>query len=313
MNWEALYNAHMRIIECIPNFSEGRNKKKIQSIAHAIKNVKGVKLLGVHSDPDHHRSVITFAGQPAAVMKAAFSAVKIASKLIDLRKHRGVHPRMGAADVVPLVPISGISERETVELARQLGQRIGDELKLPVYLYEKAALQPERKNLADIRRGGYEGIREDIGTLPHRAPDFGPKKVGPAGAVAIGVRFPLIAFNVNLRSMNLALAKSIAKKIRERNGGLSHVKAIGLKLTRRKMVQVSMNLTDYRVTSPERAFKAVERLAKQAGVTVIESELVGLIPKAALTVEPAKLKIKNFKPTMILENAVSVISSGTEE
>lgn len=302
-----------KILECIPNFSEGRNKKKIRAIARAIRSVKGVRLLDIHSDSDHHRSVMTFAGRPAVVVKAAFNAVKKASELIDLTKHRGMHPRMGAADVVPLVPISGITEQQAVEMARQLGQRISEELKLPVYLYEKAALRPGRENLAEIRRGGYEGILEEIVKLPHRAPDFGPTKIGPAGAVAVGVRFPLIAFNVNLRSTKLSLAKAIAKKIRESSGGLPHVKAIGLRLARRKMVQVSMNLTDYRVTGPERAFKAVDREAKKTGVEVIESELVGLIPKAALTVDPKELKIRRFHHNMILENAISVISSGTGE
>lgn len=283
----------MQIIESVPNFSEGKNKKIINAIVKAI-SISEIKILNVHSDPDHNRTVVTFLGEPEKVVKAAFQGVKKASQLIDLSKHKGVHPRIGAADVIPLIPIKDISEKECIFFAEKLGEKIGKELKIPVYLYEKAAKIPERKNLADIRKNGY-----------NRKPDFGPQKAGPAGATVVGVRDILIAFNVNLapnKMNNLKTAKSIAKKIREKNGGLKNVKAIGLYLKSRGIAQISMNLTNYKKTSLLRAFSRIEKLAKKHRIKILESEIVGMIPKDALPKNYKKiLKLKNFKKKQILE------------
>jgi len=295
----------MKILECIPNFSEGRDQKKIKAIVDAITSVPNIMLLGQESDRAHHRSVVTFAGPPEAVVEAAFAATKIAARIIDLGKHRGEHPRMGATDVIPLVPIAGISEEECIPYAEALGKRIGEELKIPVYLYEKAARKPERKNLADIRRGEFEGIKAEIGKNPARDPDFGPKQVGPAGATAVGVRFPLVAFNVNLKTTNLTLAKSIAKKVRFKDGGFLEVKALGFELKDRGLVQVSMNLTNYAVTNVHQVFQAIEREAKKSGVEVEESEVIGLISEDSL-LQAAKifLKAKTLKNDQVLEKVL---------
>ncbi len=295
----------MKILECIPNFSEGRDQKKIAAIVKAITAVPGVWLLGQESDKAHNRSVVTFAGPPEAVVEAAFQATKIAARIIDLGKHQGEHPRMGATDVIPLVPISGMSEEEVIPYAETLGKRIADELGIPVYLYEKAAKRPERKNLADVRRGEYEGIQKEIGKNPARDPDFGPKKLGPAGATAVGVRFPLVAFNVNLKTTDLALAKSIAKKVRFKDGGFPEVKALGFELKECGLTQVSMNLTNYTVTNVHQVFQAIKKEAKKAGVKVEESEVIGLIPEDSL-ISAAKffLKAKTFQPEQVLEKVL---------
>src|SRR3990167_8251258 len=251
-----------KIIECIPNFSEGRDKKKIDKSCKAITNVKGILLLNVESDIAHNRSVITFAGTPVAVLEAAFQATKTASRIIDLTRHKGEHPRMGATDVIPLVPISGITMKECVRLAQKLGSRIGIELKIPVYLYEKAAKREDRKNLANIRKGEYEGLKKEIGKNADRKPDFGPKYLGKAGATAVGAREPLIAYNVNLDTKNIKIAKAIAKKIREKDGGFKSVKALGFELKDKGITQVSMNLTNYKITPPHIVFNAIKKEAK---------------------------------------------------
>lgn len=294
-----------KILECIPNFSEGRNQKTIDEILKSIRKIPQVKVLNYTSDIDHNRSVITFAGEPNAVTEAAFQGCKKAAELIDLDKHKGVHPRMGATDVIPFVPIKGIRQKEAIKLARNLAERIATELQIPIYLYEKCATRPERKNLANVRNIGYEKIKAEIGKNPDRDPDFGPKKLGKAGATAVGVRFPLIALNVNLNTNDLKIAQLIAKKIREKDGGLPKVKALAFELKHLGIVQVSMNLVDYRVTSPYKAFIAIKKEAAKHDVEILESELIGLIPTKALPKNPEKsLKLKISK-NQILENTIA--------
>lgn len=302
-----------KLIECIPNFSEGKDKTKIDAIVGAITSVSGIILLGQQSDPAHNRAVVTFVGEPEAVIEAAFQGCKKAAELIDLDKHKGEHPRMGATDVIPLVPLSGIKDEECMEYAEKLGERIGKELKIPVYLYEKAAKIPERKNLAKIRKGQYEKIKDEI-NKSEKKPDFGPSKVGKAGAVAVGIRDPLIAYNVNLDTKNLKIAQAIAKKIREQDGGFKYVKALGFNLEDRGIVQVSMNLTNYKVTPPHIVFKAIKKEAKKHGIKVLESEIIGLIPEAALIgASKNYLKITGFKDEQILEHAINkkIVNSQT--
>ena len=292
------------IVECVPNFSEGRNPEVIDRIAAAIADVKTVKVLGRESDKDHNRSVITFIGPPETIADAAFAGVAKAAELIDLTRHTGEHPRMGAADVVPFVPVRGVEMEDCVKLAQGLGRRVGDELRIPVFLYEEAATRPERRNLANVRKGQFEGLRDLIGKDPERKPDFGPEKIHPtAGAVAIGAREFLIAYNVNLASDNLALAKEIAKKIRESSGGLPCVKALGLMLKELNVAQVSMNLTNFRVTPMRKVFDAIKAEAEKAGDKIRDSELIGLVPRAALSPEDVEyLKIESFDPGQIIEN-----------
>jgi glutamate formiminotransferase len=272
----------MTLIECVPNFSEGRRPEVVDEIVAAIAAIDGVHVLDRQSDPTHNRSVITFVGEADAAAQAAFGGIAAAARLIDLTTHVGAHPRFGAADVVPFVPLSEADLPLCVETAYGLARRAASELGIPVYLYEDAARDPARRDLAAVRGGGFEELRETIGADPDRAPDEGEPKVHPtAGAVAIGARFPLIAYNVNLESNDLKLAKRIAAEIRERDGGFPKLKAIGLELA--DCVQVSMNLTDYRITSPLDAFEAVRTRAAEAGVHVRESEVVGLLPLDALT------------------------------
>jgi len=293
-----------KIVECVPNFSEGRRKEVIDQIAEAIATVPEVHVLDVQSDADHNRTVVTFAGQPEAVEKAAFRGIEKAAELIDMSVHRGEHPRLGAADVVPFVPIKNVTMEDCVAMARRLGERVGQELGIPVYLYEKAATRPERQNLAEVRRGEYEGIKAEIATRPEREPDFGPRHVGKAGATAIGARPPLIAFNVYLGSDDVEVAKAIARAVRHSSGGLRYVKALGLLVKGR--AQVSMNLTDYRQTPVHRAVEMIRREAERYGVPVVESEIIGLIPNEAL-VEAAEfyLQLGNFSPDQILENRLA--------
>ncbi len=288
------------LVECIPNFSEARRPEVVEAIADAIDSVKDVYILDRHSDLDHNRSVITFVGPPAAVEQAAFEAIATASKLINLDHHHGEHPRIGATDVVPFVPISEVTTEECVEMARRLGQRVGDELHIPVYLYEEACTRPERKNLENIRRGQYEGLKAEIETNPEREPDFGPCKLGPAGATVIGARYPLIAFNVYLTSDDVTIAQKIARAIRHSSGGLRYVKAMGVMVDGR--AQVSMNLTNYRLTPIERVIEMIRGEAVRYGVAIHHSELVGLIPQEALTRAAAwYLQLDDFDTDQILE------------
>ncbi len=270
-----------QLVECIPNFSEARRPEIVDQIVAAITSVEGARLLDRSSDLDHNRTVVTYAGLPAAVEEAAFRAIQTASELIDLNKHTGAHPRMGATDVVPFVPISGVSMDECVQMAKRLGERVGRELQIPVYLYEQAASRPERTNLENIRKGQYEGIKAEIESNPDRRPDYGPAKMGPAGATVIGARSPLIAFNVYLTTDQVDIAKKIAKAVRQSSGGLRYVKGLGLLVDGR--AQVSMNLTNFRETPIARVVEFIRREAERYGVGIHHSELVGLIAQEALT------------------------------
>src|SRR3990172_5304425 len=291
-------------IECVPNFSEGRRPDVVESLRAAIAAVSGVLVLDVHSDVDHNRSVITFAGPAPSVVEAAFAAIRLSARQIDLHRHRGEHPRIGATDVVPFIPLSGASLEDCVALATQLAQRVGDELAIPVYLYEAAATRPERLNLETRRRGEYEGLREAIATAPARAPDFGPSRLGPAGATVIGARPPLIAFNIFLATSDVSVAKAIARTIRTSSGGLSCVKALGLEVGGR--AQVSMNLTDYRRTSLPTVVAAVRREAERQGTEILRSELVGLIPQQAMIdTAAAALHLEAFEPGQVLESRLA--------
>lgn len=271
-----------KIVECVPNFSEGRRKEIVGEIVSAM-SLPGVKMLDREMDVDHNRAVLTLAGEPGAIEEAAFRGIAAAARLIDLDTHRGEHPRIGATDVVPFVPIRGVTMDDCVAIARRLGERVGRELDLPVYLYEHAATRPERRNLADIRKGEYETLKQEIATNPARAPDFGPQKIGKAGATVIGARPFLIAYNINLANCELRIAKEIASVIREKGGGLKSVKAKGFFLHDKQVAQVSMNLTDFNVTGMLTAFNAVQAEAEKRGVQVLESEIVGLVPLEALT------------------------------
>lgn len=289
------------LIEAVPNFSEGRRPEVIAAIAAAFQT-PDVYLLHQTSDWDHNRSVFTLAGEPVAVVAALFNAVQVAAAQINLYEQRGVHPRLGAADVVPLVPIAGITLEECADLARGLGQRIGEELGLPVYLYEAAALRPDRRNLADIRRGEFERLVAEI-ELPHRQPDFGPARVGPAGGVVVGARRFLIAYNIFLTTPDLGIAKTIARSIRASNGGLPGVKALGLLVG--GQAQVSINLVDIDQTPLPVVMETVAHLATEQGIAVERSELIGLLPQAALVQVAAHyLKLPELTPAHILEQAL---------
>ncbi len=289
------------LIECVPNFSDGRRPHVLEAIVSAIQRAAPVSVLDRSSDHDHNRSVVTFVGAPEDVLEAAFAAIQTAAGLIDMEVHRGQHPRIGATDVVPFVPLRGATLEQCAELARRLGQRVGAELGIPVYLYEAAATRPDRQNLEDVRRGEYEGLKTAILSDPNRVPDFGPPQLGKAGAVAIGARPPLIAFNVYLNTSEVEIAKQIAKAVRHSSGGLRYVKALGLLVDGK--AQVSLNLTDYTRTPIQRALELIRREADRYGVCPIRTELIGLIPEDALT-EAAiwYLQLSDFDPNQrILE------------
>jgi glutamate formiminotransferase len=292
----------LAIIECVPNISEGRRAEVVSAVADAVRRSGPARLIDVSSDADHNRSVLTLAGDPGPVGAAALALVDACVERIDLREHRGGHPRMGAADVVPFVPVRGVTMEDCVRLARSVGASIAARHGLPVYLYERAATAPHRRNLAEIRRGEFEGFPEKIKD-PLWKPDFGPDRVHPtAGCVAVGAREFLIAYNVNLASGDLALAKSIARAIRESSGGLPCVKAMGVMLRDRGRAQVSINLTDFRTTPLHRVFEAVRAEAARRGVEIAGSEIVGLVPEDAL-VQAAEfhLRLEGFDATRILE------------
>jgi glutamate formiminotransferase len=291
------------IIESAPNFSEGRRPEVVAALVETIQ-APGVLLLNSSSDWDHNRSVITIAGPPSAVIEGLFRAVALAAQTINLFTHQGVHPRLGAADVVPLIPIQNCTLQQCVEWAQQLGQRIGTALGLPVYLYEAAATRPERRNLADVRRGEFEQLVQEI-HLPQRIPDYGPAQVGPAGAVIVGARQFLIAYNVFLNTADVTIAKRISKAIRASSGGYPAVKAMGLLVN--GQAQVSMNLVDYTQTPPHIVFDAIVRLAAAEGVTVDRSELIGLIPQAAVVQAAAHyLKLPELTTLRLVEPAIQV-------
>lgn len=296
-----------RIVECVPNFSEGRDPEIVARLVEAVESVADALVLGTHVDPDHNRSVVTFVATPEAVVEACVRVVARAAESIDLRRHAGQHPRMGACDVFPFVPVRGISIAACVTLAHAAGRRIASELGIPVYFYESAALRPERRNLADVRRGGFELLREQITAVPERAPDAGePRLHESAGACIIGVRPLLIAYNVNLKTNDISVARLIARRVRASSGGLLQLKALGFELAARGVVQVSMNLTSYEETNLHHAFEAVRREAEALGVEVLASEIVGLVPQAALDRSAAHfLKLENYAPALVLENRIA--------
>ena len=290
------------LLECVPNISDGRDPAVVDAVARAFASA-GAVLLDVESDRDHNRSVITIAGSPRQVVDGAVAGTRAARDRNDLTRHEGAHPRMGATDVVPFVPLGDTTMTTAREAAEEAAARIAAELGIPTFLYGDAARRPERRDLAKVREGQFEGIRDVIGTDPARAPDFGPKAVhATAGATAVGARFFLIAFNVNLVTRDLGVAKRIAKEVRERDGGLPGVKALGFDLPEKGWAQVSMNLVDFRKTSPVEAYDAVASRAQDAGVAVAGSELVGLIPKAACPDGfPQRVRLLAWDPDQVIE------------
>jgi len=297
----------MKLVECVPNFSEGRRPEVIDEIVGAMVAVPGVRLLDKEMDPNHNRAVVTIVGEPEPVLEGAFRGIAKAAVLIDLRSHEGEHPRMGAADVVPFVPVRGVTMQDCVALARRLGERVGTELGIPVYLYECAATRPGRENLAEVRKGQFEGLCREIGSNPERDPDFGPKKIHPsAGAVAVGARAFLVAYNINLGTTDVAVAKAIAKAIRHSTGGLRYVKAMGFELKDRGIVQVSINMVNFEGTPLFRVFELVRVEAERHGVPVVGSEIVGLVPEDALIAcAEFYLRLEGFKRDQILEYRLS--------
>lgn len=271
-------NSNASLVECVPNFSEGRRSEIVEAIIHELDGISGVKLLDYSMDKDHNRSVVTFVGTPAGVVEGAFRTARKGVELINLEEHQGSHPRIGAVDVVPFIPVSGVGISDCVKLAHALGERIFSELKVPVYFYEEAALKPERKNLAEIRKGNYEGLKQEI-ALPHRHPDVGGPRLHPtAGATVVGARQFLVAFNVNLSSPELKIAREIARRVREKDGGLKNVKAMGVILQERNQAQVSMNLVNCSQTPIYRVVELIKVEAARYGVTVAGTEVVGLVP-----------------------------------
>lgn len=298
------------LVECIPNFSEGRRLDVIAAIVAAITSVAEILLLNQSSDEDHNRTVVTFAGPPRAVEEAAFRAVQKATELINLDEHTGSHPRLGAADVIPFVPLAGVEMAECVAIAHHLGDRIGDELDIPVYFYEAAAIRPERVNLEDVRRGQYEGLKLEIGSNLKYKPDCGPSRLGPAGACIIGARNPLIAYNIYLTTADVTIASAIAKAVRQSSGGFRFVKALGMLVEGR--AQVTMNLTNFRQTPIYRVVEVIRREAARYGVTIHHSELVGLIPQNALLDTAVwYLQLDGFDPLQVLEKRLYEINTTT--
>ena len=292
------------LVECVPNFSEGRKPEVVEQIAREIESAGGTTVLNRHIDPDHNRSVITFVAPPERIVEGALRGVAKAAELIDLRQHGGEHPRIGATDVLPFVPVSGVTIDDCVALAHAAGNRIWNELSIPVYFYERAALRSDRERLEHVRGKGFEKLREEIATMPDRKPDIGEARLhATAGAIAVGARPFLIAFNVTLETNDIMIARRIARVVRERDGGLPFVKALGFELRSRGIVQVSMNLTNYEQTSIARAFEAVAGEAERLGVKVRGAEIVGLVPRAAFDREASYFPLlENFKEAIILEN-----------
>lgn len=303
-----------RLIECVPNFSEGRDPAKVDAIVNAMSGIRGAWILDRTSDSDHNRSVVTLAGAPEAVAEAVIRGAGKAAELIDLTLQTGVHPRIGATDVIPFVPLEGVSVDECVALARRVGQELWDRYRIPVYFYEAAATRPERVNLENIRKGQFEGLREDTLRNPDRSPDIGePRLHRSAGATAIGVRKLLIAYNIYLNTADVTIAREIARAIRASSGGLAHVKAIGVEMKTRGRAQVSINLTDFEQTPLRRVFEAVQQEAKRRGCSVVSSEIIGLIPRKALELaDESALQLENFTPDRILENRLAEVSGAAK-
>lgn len=292
-----------RLVECVPNFSEGRRPEVIEQLIQVLAAVPGVTLLDRESDADHNRSVLTFAGEPEPVAEAAFRAVEAAARLIDLNHHSGQHPRMGATDVVPFVPVENVTLDDCAEIARRVGRRIGEELSIPVFLYEAAASRPDRVSLADVRRGEFEGLRERIGKDASRKPDFGPERIhATAGATAVGARRFLVAFNANLNTGDVRVAKAVAAAIREQSGGLRNVRALGFSIEGGRRAQVSMNLVNTEATPIHRVLALVRDEAARHGAAISGCEVVGLIPEAAMLEAAAHaLQLEHFRRDQVLE------------
>jgi len=299
-----------RLIECVPNFSEGRDVAVIDALVAAMSGIAGAWVLDRSSDTDHNRTVITLAGEPEAVAQAAIRAVGKAAELIDLTRQSGAHPRIGATDVLPFIPLQGVSVEECVALARRVARELWDRYRIPVYFYEAAATKPERVNLENIRKGQFEGLIEEALRDPDRSPDVGEPRLHPtAGATAIGVRKLLVAYNIHLNTNDIAAAKTIAKAIRFSSGGLRHVKAIGVELKSRKIAQVSINLTDFEQTPLHRVFEMAKREAERLGCQVTGSEIIGLVPqKAVEQTAEYYLQLENFSPARILENRLAAVA-----
>jgi glutamate formiminotransferase len=301
-----------RLIECVPNFSEGRDPAKVEAIVAAMREVSGVFILDRESDADHNRSVITIVGEPEPVAEAALRGVGKAAESIDLTRHTGAHPRLGATDVVPFIPIEGVTIEDCIALAKKVGREIWERFRIPVYFYEAAAQRPERANLENIRKGQFEGLREEVLRNPDRSPDVGDPRLHPtAGATVVGARKFLIAYNINLNTADLEIAKRIAKNVRFSNGGLRYVKAMGVDLKARHLAQVSINLTDFDQTPVHRVFEMVKREAERYGVAIVGSEIVGLIPKRAIELTADfYLQLENFSPAQVLENRIEAALGG---
>ena len=298
-------SAMTKILECVPNFSEGRSLETIEKIVQPFRGREGVKLLDYQRDEDHNRCVVTVVGEPEPLKTAVLEAMEAAIAAIDMRTHEGQHPRMGAVDVVPFIPVKGVAMPEAVELSRQVAQAAAQRLKLPIFLYEESATAEHRRNLADVRKGQFEGMAEKI-RQPGWKPDFGPDEIHPsAGVTAMGARMPLVAYNVNLGTANLEIASDIARKIRHLSGGLRYCKAIGIDLKDRGIVQVSINMTDYTKTALYRVFELIRIEARRWGVPVVGSEIVGLVPMGALIDTAAYyLQLENFKAEQVLESRI---------
>lgn len=295
MNWN-------KIVECVPNFSEGRDLDKIDKIVAPFRAKEGVKLLDYSNDVNHNRLVVTLVGEPEQLKKAILEAVRVAVEVIDLNHHEGQHPRMGAVDVIPFIPIKNVTMDEAISISKEVGTKVAELYHIPVFLYEKSASAPYRENLATIRKGEFEGMKEKI-KLPEWKPDFGPVERHPtAGTVAIGARMPLVAFNINLNTKDLEIAHGIAKKIRFIGGGLRYCKAMGVELKDRGITQVSINMTDYTHTALYRAFELVRIEARRYGVSIVGSEIVGLVPMEALMDTASYyLGLENFTMNQVLE------------
>jgi glutamate formiminotransferase len=305
-----------KLVECVPNFSEGRDRTKVERIAEAIRGVAGTVVLDIESDADHNRSVITFAAPPETVVEAALAGAAKAAELIDLNLHSGVHPRIGALDVLPFVPLQGVTLEECARLAEKAAGEMWKRLRIPCYLYEAAARRPDRRNLENVRRGQFEGLREEVRVNPDRAPDLGEPMLHPtAGATAVGARKFLVAYNIHLNTADVEVAKRVARAVRHSSGGFRYVKAMGLLLESRNVAQVSMNLTDFEQTPVHRVFEAVKSEAARYGAAVTGSEIIGLIPRRALELAADfYLQFENFEPGMVVETRVErEMSAGLEE
>jgi glutamate formiminotransferase len=291
-----------QIVQCVPNFSEGRDLKKIEKIVEPFRGKDGVKLLDYQSDQDHNRAVVTVVGAPGPLKEAIIEAMGVAIDIIDMRQHQGQHPRMGAIDVVPFIPVKKVTPQEAVEISKDVAAKVADRYNLPIFLYENSATRPERQNLATIRKGQFEGMAEKI-KQPEWKPDFGPAEIHPsAGVTAIGARMPLVAYNVNLDTENFEIADRIAKQVRHLSGGLRYCKGIGIELKDRGIVQVSMNMTDYTKTALYRVFELIKIEARRYGVKVVGSEIIGLVPMEALIDTAAYyLGLEDFSMEQVLE------------